>query len=165
MEESVHPSWRKIAIARFDLGRRSGRFSVSVMAWFRQLSLTGAIMLTERIVAVLAALPYQPGADWEVNVLPFGSIVWKDEMPAIGDLFDHPEDMAIIHAMFDMRLKIWDGEALNVQEQELWDAVKRQVPYWALFKRLNLPDEQRLARKKAERQVELAFGSPEKNGA
>jgi hypothetical protein len=124
-------------------------------------------MLSKKIVAVLAALPYQPDAEWEVNILPFGSIYWKDEMPAIGDLFDRLEDMAIIHAMFGMRLKIWDDEALNTQDQELWDAVKYQVPHWALFKRLSLTDEQRIAREKAERQVEQEFESigPEHNEA
>lgn len=60
-----------------------------------------------------------------VNTLPFGSVFWKDEMPAIRDLFDRPEDMGIIHAMFGLRLKIWDGQALNRQDQELWDAVRR----------------------------------------
>ena len=124
-------------------------------------------MLSEKIVAVLAALPYQPDAEWEVNILPFGSIFWKDEMPAIVDLFDRPEDMAIIHAMFGIRLKIWDGVALEAQDQQLWNAVKRQVPQWALFERLRLTDEQMLAREKAERQVEQAFESsgPEHDGA
>jgi hypothetical protein len=116
-------------------------------------------MLSEKIVAVLAALPYQPDAEWAVNFLPFGSVYWKDEMPAIADLFDRPEDMGIVHAMFGMRLRIWDGEALDNRDQELWDDVKRQVPEWALFKRLSLTDEQRLAREKAERQVEQEFES------
>ncbi len=116
-------------------------------------------MLSEKIVAVLAAMPYQPDADWEVNILPFGSVFWKDEMPPIRDLFDRPGDMGIIHAMFGLRLKMWDGETLNPQDQELWDAVRRQVPQWALFKRLSLTDEQRLAREKAEGQVEQAFES------
>ena len=116
-------------------------------------------MLNENIVAVLAALPFQPDAEWGVNILPFGSIFWKDEMPAIADLFDRPEDMAIVHAMFGMRLKSWDGEELNAQDQELWDAVNRRVPHWALFRRLSLTNEQRLAREKAEQQVEQAFES------
>jgi hypothetical protein len=75
--------------------------------------------------------------------------------------------MGSIHAMFGLRLKIWDGETLSPQDQELWDAVRRQVPHWALFKRLSLTDEQRLAREKAERQVEQAFESigPEHNGS
>jgi hypothetical protein len=116
-------------------------------------------MLSEKIVTVLSAMPYQPNAEWEVNILPFGSVFWKDEMPAVRDLFDRPEDMGIIHAMFGMRLKIWDGEALNPQDQALWDAVRQQVPQWALFERLSLTDEQRLAREKAERQVEQEFES------
>jgi hypothetical protein len=116
-------------------------------------------MLSEKIVAVLAALRYQPDAEWEVNILPFGSIFWKDEMPAMADLFDRLDDMAVINAMFGIRLKIWDGVALDAQDQQLWDAVKRQVPQWALFERLRLTDEQRLAREKAERQVEQEFES------
>jgi hypothetical protein len=124
-------------------------------------------MLSEKIVAVLAALPYQSDAEWEVNILPFGSIFWKDEMPALVDLFDRPDDMASIFAMFGMRLKIWDGVTLDAQEQQLWDAVQRQVPQWALFERLRLTDEQRLAREKAERQVEQEFESigPDTNRA
>jgi hypothetical protein len=75
--------------------------------------------------------------------------------------------MAVIHAMFGMRLKIWDGEILDAQDQELWDAVKHRVPQWALFKRLSLTDEQRVAREKAERQGEQAFEptGPEHDGA
>jgi len=60
-----------------------------------------------------------------------------------------------------------DGEALDIRDQELWDAVKRQVPEWALFKRLSLTDEQKLAGEKAERQVEQEFESlgPAHDGA
>jgi len=116
-------------------------------------------MLTDRTVAVLSKLAYQANAEWEVNFLPFGSIFWKDEMPAIVDIFDRPEDMSVIHAMFGMRIKLWDREALDPQEKELWDAVKAQVPNWALFKRLSLSAEQTLARGRAERQVERAFES------
>jgi len=32
-------------------------------------------MLTERMVAVLSALEYRSDAEWEVNILPFGSIL------------------------------------------------------------------------------------------
>jgi hypothetical protein len=63
-------------------------------------------MLSEKAVALLAALAYRADADWEVNLLPFGSIYWNDEMPAIRDLFDRPDDMLIIHAMFGIRLKL-----------------------------------------------------------
>jgi hypothetical protein len=116
-------------------------------------------MLSEKIVAAIAALRYQSDAKWEVNILPFGSIYWKDEMPEIGDLFDKPDDMAVIFRIFGMRLKLWDGELLNAQDQQLWDAVRAQVPNWGLFRRLSLSEEQRLARQEAERQVEQEFES------
>jgi hypothetical protein len=116
-------------------------------------------MLSDKIVSVLSALTYKPDAEWEVNILPFGSIYWKDEMPAIADLFDKPDDMAIVFKVFGMRIQLWNGEALNAQDQQLWDAVENQVPNWALFKRLRLSEEQRLAREEAERQVEQGFES------
>lgn len=121
-------------------------------------------MLADKTVAVLEKLAYQPDAEWEVNILPFGSIFWKDEMPAIADIFDRAEDMSIIHAMFGMRIKLWDGEALDPQEMELWDVVRGQVPNWALFKRLTLSAEQKQAREQAERQVEREFESLSKEG-
>jgi hypothetical protein len=116
-------------------------------------------MLSEKAVALLAALPYRPDAEWGVNLLPFGSVYWKDEMPSLQLLSDTPKDMLIIHEMFGIRLKLWDGEVLSAPDQRLWDAVRSQVPQWALFHRLNLNDEQKQARKEAERQVELEFES------
>jgi hypothetical protein len=61
--------------------------------------------------------------------------------------------------MFGIRMQLWDREALNAQDRQLWDAVQRQVPDWALFKRLSLSDEQRVAREQAEQQVEQEFES------
>ncbi len=40
-------------------------------------------------------------------------------MPSLGDLLDKQDDMLIIHAMFGIRLKLWDGEVLNAQDQRL----------------------------------------------
>src|SRR5258708_39657928 len=109
-------------------------------------------MLSEKAVALLVALPYRPDAGWGVNILPFGSIYWEDEMPSLRDLSDE-QDLLIIHAMFGMRLKLWDREVLDAQDQRLWDAVRSQVPHWALFHRLTLNEEQKQAREKTERQV------------
>src|ERR1044071_7578907 len=117
------------------------------------------MMLSEKGVALLASLSYRRDANWEVNILPFGSIYWTDEMPSVSDLLDKQDDMFIIHAMFGIRLKIWEGEVLSAQDQRLWDAVKSQAPRWALFSRLDLNDEQKRARKEAERQVEREFES------
>lgn len=116
-------------------------------------------MLSEKAVTLLAALPYRPDAEWAVNFLPFGSIYWKDEMPPLEDLLDKQQDLLLIQGMFGIRLKLWNGEALNSQDQQLWDAVRCQVPQWALFHRLNLNDEQKHARKEAEDQVTREFES------
>jgi hypothetical protein len=56
-------------------------------------------------------------------------------------------------------LQLWDGEVLSIKDQRLWDAVKHQVPKWALFQRLNLSDEQKAWRKEAEDQVKREFES------
>jgi len=114
-------------------------------------------MLSKNAVALLEALPYRPDAGWRVNILPFGSIYWEDEMPSLRDLSDKQDDMLIIHAMFGIRLKLWGREVPDAQEQRLWDAVRSQAPRWALFHRLSLNEEQKQARAEAERQVEREF--------
>lgn len=115
----------------------------------------------KKAIKVLSAQQFDPVSDWAVNFLPFGSIYWKDEWPEalLAELFEQVDDLSIIHAMFGMRLKIWNGEVLSAQDRALWDAVERQVPKWALFKRLALSDEQRCAREEAERLVEKEFNS------
>jgi hypothetical protein len=115
-------------------------------------------VISERMIALLSALPYRPDAEWGVNILPFGSIYWKDEMPEMRDMLDI-EDMTTVNKMFGIRLQLWDNEVLNAEDRQLWDAVKRQLPEWALFKRLSLSDEQRAAREKAEKQVQQEFES------
>ena len=119
---------------------------------------SGPIMLSERMVTVLSALPYRPDAEWEVNILPFGSVYWKDEMPEMRDMLDI-QDMTTVLRMFGIRLQLWNNEALKAEDLQLWDAVKRQAPDWALFKRLSLSDQQRAAREKAEQQVQREFES------
>lgn len=95
-------------------------------------------MLSEKAIKALSIQQFDPDSDWEVNLLPFGSINWEDEWPEtlLAELFGQVDDLSIIHAMFEMRLKIWNGEALNAQDRALWDGVKLQVPKWALFERL-----------------------------
>lgn len=115
-------------------------------------------MLSQRMVAVLSALCYRPDAELEVNILPFGSVYWKDEMPEIRDMLD-TQDSATVLRMFGIRLQLWDNETPSPEDRQLWDAVKRQIPEWALFKRLTLSDEQRAAREKAEQQVQQEFES------
>jgi|ERR1700722_6809836 len=115
--------------------------------------------LSQKAVSMLTLLRYEPGSAWGVNMLPFGSIFWLDEMPSIAELFENTHDAFLIHSMFALRLKLWDGRALDADEQRLWDSVKAQVPDWPLFKRLSLSSEQKQAREQAELDVQRSFES------
>lgn len=115
--------------------------------------------LSQKAVSLLTALRYEPSAAWGVNVVPFGSVFWLDEMPSMAELFESTGDALLIHSMFAFRLKLWDGHGLNAEDQELWDSVQAQVPDWPFFKRLHLQNEQKQAREQAELQVLQAFES------
>lgn len=108
-------------------------------------------MLSETAVKECAELVYQPDAEWLVNVYPFGSVYWADEMPDIPK-FVHQDRQEIL-AMFSIRLKVWDGEVLSDDEARLWDAIRGQVPSWPLFQRLHLTEQHKLARQEAERKL------------
>ena len=118
-------------------------------------------MLSEAAVEVLSSLPYQPDAQWLVNVYPFGSIYWADEMPDIRQ-FVHclEQDRAEILWMFSIRRELWDAQALSDGDKDLWDSIRAQVPTWALFRRLDLSDNDQLARQKAEQQLAQEFDEP-----
>lgn len=111
-------------------------------------------MLSEAAVAVLSCLSYQPDAQLLVNVHPFGGVYWADEMPGICQ-FIHclRQDRAVILRMFSIRRELWSAEVLSNRDKELWDSIRAQVPTWPLFRRMELTDEDKLARKEAERQV------------
>ena len=117
-------------------------------------------MLSETAAKILSTLAYQPSAQWLVNVLPFGSVYWADEMPDIRQLVHcRKQDRVDILRMFSIRLDLWDGRALSDDDKELWDLVRAQAPTWPLFRRLELTSEIKLARAAAEHQVTQEFDS------
>jgi hypothetical protein len=121
----------------------------------------GAVeMLSDIAVKQLSALTFRSESKRLVNILPFGSIYWADEMPDVQQFILCPEqDRTNILRMFSTRIKLWDAEALSDEEINLWNSIHSQVPNWALFQRLTLNDEDRLAREEAKRQVEREFES------
>ena len=117
-------------------------------------------MLSDATVKQLSGLVFRSEAQWLVNLLPFGSVYWADEIPDTRQLILCGEqDCMNILRMFSMRIKLWDAEALSHEENQLWNSIRSQVPNWAIFQRLRLSDEDKLARKEAERQVQLEFES------
>ena len=115
-------------------------------------------MLSETAVKELAGLAYKADAEWLVNVIPFGSVYWPDEMPDIRQLVHCQEqDRKEILQMFSIRLKVWDGKVLSDDETRLWESMRDQVPSWPLFRRLKLTEDHMVAGRKAETQVSQEF--------
>jgi hypothetical protein len=115
-------------------------------------------MLSETAVKELAGLAFKADAEWMVNVLPFGSVYWADEMPDIRQLVHCQEqDRKEILQTFSIRLKVWDGKVLSDDETRLWESMRDQVPSWPLFRRLKLTEDHAVARRKAEKQVAQEF--------
>jgi len=111
-------------------------------------------MLSEPAVKELAGLAIKADAEWMVNVFPFGSVYWADEMPDIRQLVHcHEQDRKEILQTFSIRLKVWDGKVLSDDETRLWESMLDQVPSRPLFRRLNLTEDHAVSRRKAEKQV------------
>jgi hypothetical protein len=117
-------------------------------------------VLSDATVKQLSGLVFRSEAQSLVNLLPFGSVYWADEMPDTRQLILCGEqDCMNILRMFSIRLKLWDAEALSDEENQLWNSIRSQVPTWPIFRRLTLTDEEKLARKEVEKQVESEFES------
>lgn len=118
-------------------------------------------MLSQPAVEVLSSLTYQSNAEWLVNVLPFGGVYWADEMPDIRQLVHcFEQDRTQIVRMFSLRLELWNAEGLSDDDQEFWDSIRAQAPTWPLFRRLELTEEQKRVRQKAEQQVAQEIDAP-----
>jgi hypothetical protein len=104
------------------------------------LLLEKPIMLSKKAIKLLSVQQFNPDSDWAVNLVPFGSIYWKDEWPEetllaelqpgdletlLAEMFERPGDISIILSMFGIRLKIWDGESLSTTPR--WQSIPRSL--------------------------------------
>ena len=64
-----------------------------------------------------------------------------------------------IFRLFSIRFRIWDDELLSAEDREFWETAQTQVPTFALFHRLKLSAEDREARKMAEKETDIWWGS------
>jgi len=73
-------------------------------------------------------------------------------MPDIRHLMNIPEDdRTQIFRLFNIRLRLWKGEALPDAEQQFWDTTYSQVPSWAFFWRQQISEDDQHAQEQAER--------------
>ena len=109
-------------------------------------------MLSEETLARLSTLTYRPDAERHVCILPLGSIHWDDELPQNQLIMAFPEpDRNEVLRAFAIRMKLWNQQPLSDDDRELWDSVRSAAPNWAIFRRLDLSDDDRREREGAER--------------
>jgi hypothetical protein len=73
-------------------------------------------------------------------------IYLEDEMPDMGTIAKFSEeDRNQVFRLFGIRMKIWDQEALEKEDQQFRDTARSQIPNYALFQRLELSAKDRKA--------------------
>lgn len=115
-------------------------------------------MLSEKTLTHLSTLTYRPDAKRQVCILPLGSVYWDDELPQMGKFAAFPEpDRNEILRVFALRLKFWDRQVLSDEDRQFWESVRSAAPNWAIFRRLELSDTDRLKRDEIERACAKEF--------
>ncbi|HLJ88088.1 MAG TPA: hypothetical protein VKZ53_14795 [Candidatus Angelobacter sp.] len=53
-------------------------------------------------------------------------------------------------------MQLWDHQPLSDDDSEFWENLRSAAPNWAIFRRLELSDENRMVRERMERDCEKA---------
>jgi hypothetical protein len=99
--------------------------------------------------------------------MPLSGIYWDDEIPDHGALFSLGEDDKMQYLrLLAIRIRLWRSEALNDEDQNLWDTVRILVPTCPVFMRLEISDDDRKTQREAEEETgeildELLSGAKE----
>ena len=81
-------------------------------------------------------------------------IYWDDELPHTLCLSEFPaEDKAQILWLFEIRVRIWKGEALPEEDQQFWDAAESLGMGWAFFRRQAISAQDLWRQEEVERQT------------
>jgi len=114
-------------------------------------------VLSDATVAILNTMRFRPEAKRTVSWLPLGSIYWEDEMPDWHNLALSKDERYTVIRLFAIRFKVWDNQQLSASDSVFWEAARAEAKNWALFQRLVLSEEDRAARKQAEKDAEEGF--------
>ena len=108
-------------------------------------------MLSENTVALLSSLTYRPDAERMCSLTDLGGIFWQDELPKDARLYDLLEQERLsVYRLFLIRYRLWYGKVLSAEERCFWDAARKQVPEYALFRRLTVSADDMEAQREAE---------------
>jgi hypothetical protein len=115
--------------------------------------------LSQSLVAYMSALTYRAESMRLVSLMPLSGIYWDDEIPDLTALFSLGEDDKMQYLrLFAIRIRLWRGEALNGEDQNLWDTARTQVPTCPVFMRLNISEDDRKIQREAEEETDEMLG-------
>lgn len=115
-------------------------------------------MFSENATSIIRALSFDSHAETISCLLPLGSIFWSDELPPSRFLaFTDAADREAVMRLFAIRINYWNTGEMNAEDKLFWDTAQKQFPDWALFRRLNLSESQRLEHESVQKQAEDFF--------
>ena len=111
-------------------------------------------MLSKTVVEYWSSRVFRAEAQRTTWILPYCGICWDDELPEVRHLVSMTdEDRRAIFRLFIIRLSLWKGHTLDESDERFWDEAQNQVPEFALFQRMALSTDDRLAQDHCEREV------------
>src|SRR2546428_13547720 len=101
--------------------------------------------LCPECTAQFQGLRFNPDAAYNSVLLPFGSIVWDDELPARDErhFVHHRECNFSVIRLFALRKEIWHSGNDGEPNQEVWLQARAVIPEWPGFRRLLLNQDQK----------------------
>lgn len=116
-------------------------------------------MLPKTFIEYIKDLPLQASAEQRICWIPHTGVFWTDEIREPLELRRRvpSEDRRELYRLFYIRTLIWFGEDLSPEDNGFWDAARDQVPSYALFHRLEVPDDVVEEQRRIQEQVDAAF--------
>lgn len=96
--------------------------------------------LCPECLAQFQGLRFRVDARIQSNLMPFGSIVWDDELPARDERYftRHRECNFSLIRLFGLRRHIWLSGSYAGADSKLWRQAQALMPEWPGFGRLKL---------------------------
>ena len=100
----------------------------------------GSFTLCPECAAQFQALRFDPKAVVHSVLMPYGSIVWDDELPPMDQrqFLHHKECNFSMIRLMGLRKQLWLSGRKTEPDQEVWQQARALIPNWPGFQRLTL---------------------------
>lgn len=117
--------------------------------------------------ALFQALRFDADARCRSCLLPFGSIVWSDELPRDErrEFLSHRECNHSLIRLFSARKQLWQTGHHSDWSQQVLSSAQQLLPDWPGFRRLNLSAEHQAALQACEEETEEIMDTMRKDAA